>query len=300
MSDSGDFDKERWKRKIVIHTKITWITTVIFIAITGLILGFSVIRRSKNTDLITQVSEDVPNSDAAGIYTTSGITESDKKTDVPVNDETGTEARHQIYLTFDDGPSSMTEDILDILKEYDVKATFFVLGREDEYALRMYKRIVDEGHTLGMHSYSHKYADIYKDEEAFLADLERIQNLLYDATGVWPRFYRFPGGSSNRVSSVGMQVYANLLNQNGITYFDWNIASGDAVSGTVPRETIVRNCTAGIDKYDQCVILLHDATMRKTSVTALPEIIQILQDRGDCEFLPITDETPPVQHAIRK
>lgn len=202
----------------------------------------------------------------------------------------------QVYLTFDDGPSSNTDIILDVLKEYDVKATFFVVGKTDEHSIKAYQRIVEEGHTLAMHSYSHVYSEIYESKESFIADLEMLQEYLYQVTGIWPRFYRFPGGSSNTVSQTDMQELASYLKENGITYFDWNIASGDAVSKELAADTIVDNCMGNIDHFNECMILMHDASGKDTTIEALPEIISQVRARGDAVFLPITDETVPVQH----
>lgn len=206
------------------------------------------------------------------------------------------EDKKKVYLTFDDGPSSNTDKILDILAEYNVKATFFVIGKDKESFEESYKRIADEGHTLGMHSYSHRYSEVYASKEAFKKDLLTLQEYIYDTTGVWSRFYRFPGGSSNTVSPTPVTELIEYLNSEGIVYFDWNIASGDAVEGTLSAGTITANCLSGIDKYDTCVILLHDARDRRTTVEALPMIIEGILKRGDCELLPITDETMPVQH----
>ena len=202
----------------------------------------------------------------------------------------------KIALTFDDGPSSNTDQILDILKDYDVKATFFVVGKTDERSVKAYQRIVEEGHTLAMHSYSHRYDEIYESKEAFARDLNSLQEYLYETTGVWPRIYRFPGGSSNTVSKVDMQELIEYLTDIGITYFDWNVASGDAVSRTLPAETIVNNCLSGIEKQKESVILMHDASNKGTTIEALPQIIEAIQEQGDAELLPITDETVPVQH----
>ena len=141
--------------------------------------------------------------------------------------------KRKVYLTFDDGPSSNTDAILDILKQYDVKATFFVTGKPEEQYKEMYQRIVEEGHTLGMHSYSHKYDEIYASEEAFEEDLSRLQDFLYDTTGVWSHFYRFPGGSSNQVSTVDMSELAAYMQQQDIYYLDWNVSSGDATGKKV-------------------------------------------------------------------
>lgn len=132
-------------------------------------------------------------------------TETDAEEAEPVKTDPAKGSERQVYLTFDDGPSSNTDQILDILKEYDVKATFFVVGKTDERSVKAYQRIVDEGHTLAMHSYSHKYDEIYESKEAFAKDLNSLQEYLYETTGVWPRIYRFPGGSSNTVSKVDMQ-----------------------------------------------------------------------------------------------
>lgn len=205
-------------------------------------------------------------------------------------------AQKEVYLTFDDGPSSSTSKILDILKEYDVKATFFVVGKTDETSAKLYQRIVEEGHTLAMHSYSHKYNEIYKSQENFVEDMEKLQEYLYDTTGVWTRFYRFPGGSSNTVSDVDMQKLMTYLDENGITYFDWNISSGDASSVQISSDNIVDNCINGLKDKSECMILMHDANEKRTTVEALPEVIRRIQERGDSVFLPITDETSPIQH----
>ena len=216
------------------------------------------------------------------------------------DEETEENWEKRIYLTFDDGPSRNTNRILDILKEYDVKATFFVVGKTDEESVKAYQRIAAEGHTLAMHSYSHKYREVYRSKESFIQDLVQLQEYLYQVTGVWARYYRFPGGSSNTVSRANMGELIQYLEENGITYFDWNIASGDAVSGELSTETIVRNCVGGIEGLEDCMILMHDAAEKNSTVDALPQIIERVRDRGDAVFLPITDETIPVRHITVK
>ncbi len=212
-------------------------------------------------------------------------------------DDTGIDKKdRKIYLTFDDGPSCYTDDILDILKQYDVKATFFVVGKTDEESLAMYQRIVDEGHTLGMHSYSHKYQEIYQSVESYAEDLNKLQEFLYDTTGVWSRYTRFPGGSSNRVSSVDMSELIMYLKEQGIQYFDWNISSGDAAAGTVSVQTIVDNVMRDIEKHDTVIVLMHDAAGKETTVEALPIILEKLLQLPDTSLLAIDDETVPVQH----
>ena len=171
-------------------------------------------------------------------------------------------------------------------------------GEEEEGQKKIYL-IVEEGHTLGMHSYSHSYADIYDSEEDFQTDMKKLQEYLYELTGVWPRFYRFPGGSSNTVSNIDMQKLADWLTDQGVTYFDWNVASGDAVSRELPAETLLANCLAGIRNQQSCVVLMHDAANKDTTVEALPEIISEIRLQEDAVFLPITDDTIPVQHTIK-
>jgi len=202
----------------------------------------------------------------------------------------------KIYLTFDDGPSTYTNDILDILKQYDVKATFFVVGKTDEESLAAYQRIVKEGHTLGMHSYSHKYEEIYQSVEAYAQDLSNLQEFLYKTTGVWSRYTRFPGGSSNEVSQVRMKELIQYLDNQGIQYFDWNISSGDAANGQVSVQVLVDNVLNNVEKYGTVIVLMHDAADKATTVEALPIIIEKLQEIPNTRLMAIDDETVPVQH----
>ncbi|MCR4903753.1 MAG: polysaccharide deacetylase [Butyrivibrio sp.] len=205
----------------------------------------------------------------------------------------------RVYLTFDDGPSIYTGEILDILKEYNVKATFFVVGREQDKYLEMYERITDEGHSIGMHSYSHKYGEIYSSLDNFQTDLHKLQTFIYENTGVWTNLYRFPGGSSNKVSDVDMAVLIDYLNKSNITYFDWNVSCGDADSGKT-KDEIVNNVMSSVDKYSNVVILMHDAADKHTTVEALPEIIEQIQQMDATVIVPITEDTLPVQHIKNK
>lgn len=202
----------------------------------------------------------------------------------------------KVYLTFDDGPSSNTGRILDILADYDVKATFFVVGKEEEEYQALYNRIVDEGHTLAMHSYSHKYNEIYQSVESFSADLSRLQEFLYDTTGVWCRYCRFPGGSSNTVSRVDMHELIDYLDDQDMSYFDWNISSGDAASAYISSGDIIRNCTVNLRDYDEAIILMHDASDKNSTVEALPGLIETIQAMEDTKILPITDDTERIHH----
>ena len=282
---------------------ILWtIALAILIPVIGcILLSVRVFQLKKQVAVLTeQLPTEEMQEEASGVYETTKVEESvrdtETKAEEPAKINPVKSSGKKVYLTFDDGPSSNTDQILDILKDYDVKATFFVVGKTDERSVKAYQRIVEEGHTLAMHSYSHKYDEIYESKEAFARDLNSLQEYLYETTGVWSRIYRFPGGSSNTVSKVDMQELIEYLTDIGITYFDWNVASGDAVSRTLPAETIVNNCLSGIEKQKESVILMHDASNKGTTIEALPQIIEAIQEQGDAELLPITDETVPVQH----
>lgn len=204
--------------------------------------------------------------------------------------------RRKVYLTFDDGPSIHTEEILDILDQYDVKATFFVVGKEDEASKEALRDIVDRGHTLGMHSYSHKYKELYESLDSFEKDFQKLRSYLSEVTGQISMFYRFPGGSSNTVSDIDMREFAKYVESEGVTFFDWNISSGDGGSAVLPVETLIENCTKNVGQWDSVVILMHDSAEKPTTVEALPTIIETIQAMEDTEILPITEDTVPIQH----
>lgn len=247
---------------------------------------------------VTDVEEIIDRAEAdtgQALYTVSEI---DEVTRAEVGDTgSGTEENvRKVYLTFDDGPSGNTNRILDILADYDVKATFFVVGKEEEEYQALYKRIVEEGHTLAMHSYSHRYNEIYQSVESFSSDLSRLQEFLYDTTGVWCRYCRFPGGSSNKVSRVDMHELINYLDEQDMSYFDWNISSGDAGSSYISSQEIIRNSTMKLREYDEAIILLHDASNKNSTVEALPGLIETIQAMDDTKLVPITDDTERIHH----
>lgn len=201
---------------------------------------------------------------------------------------------HKVYLTFDDGPSENTAAILDTLAAYNVKATFFVSGSEDEEAASLYRRIVEEGHTLGMHSYSNKYSVIYQSEEAFAEDYRKLQDYLENVTGIKSSLYRFPGGSSNSISNVPMENFIHFLNKEGTTYYDWNVSAGDAASSAYSIQEIVENVTGDVVKYKTSVVLLHDGADKQTTVEAIGPLIEALQAMG-AQILPIDQDTQVIQ-----
>ena len=211
-------------------------------------------------------------------------------------ESTGQEAIHKVYLTFDDGPSIYTNEILDILDSYHVKATFFVVGKEGSSAEEVLRRIVEEGHTLGMHSYSHKYRELYESMDSFTEDFAQIRDYIYQATGVESVCYRFPGGSSNTVSEIDMHDFIDYLDSQGVEYYDWNVSSGDGGGMKLSTDTLLENCTKDIDTRDTSIVLLHDSAEKPTTVEALPDLIENILARPDTVILPITENTRPVHH----
>jgi peptidoglycan-N-acetylglucosamine deacetylase len=206
------------------------------------------------------------------------------------------------FLTFDDGPSENTVKILDILDFYAVKATFFVVGREIENHLNIYKRIVANGHSIGNHTYSHNYSSIYASVDSLKKDVYALDNLLLQVVGYKPDLLRFPGGSNNHSSwkyggqELMLQIIKEMLKE-GYQYFDWNVDSQDTSDYLPPLELIVNSVLSGAAKKEQAVILLHDAPVKITTVEALPEIITGLIKLG-FHFERLTKESASCQFKI--
>lgn len=201
----------------------------------------------------------------------------------------------KVYLTFDDGPGTQTSKILDVLKKEKVKATFFVTGKEDVYSKKIYKRIVREGHTLGMHSYSHIYGNIYNSAEDFRKDVEKQYKLLYKVTGVYPEFYRFPGGSGTKEMKVSIQELIPILEQKNLSYLDWNVISPEAKNAKVTKKQMVSGILEGVSAYDTSIVLLYDVADKPMTAKALSAIIKELK-KENYELLPIDENTVPIRH----
>lgn len=203
-----------------------------------------------------------------------------------------------IYLTFDDGPSSsITPALLDILKEENVKATFFVLnhGSSLDYLI---KREHDEGHTVALHGNSHNYKQIYSSKEAFFEDLSLIQNKVEAITGEKPMIIRFPGGSSNTVSRFNPGIMTTLTKEvkmQGYHYFDWNVGSGDAGEARNPDD-VYRNVVNSLGNKNN-VVLMHDYSGNYKTLNAIRNIIRYGKNNG-YTFERITLATPEVHHRI--
>lgn len=207
-----------------------------------------------------------------------------------------------IYLTFDDGPSTeITPQILDILKEKNVKATFFILdyetGSEKE---NLIIRELNEGHTVGLHGASHEYSIVYSSLDATISSFVSLQEKLLSSTGYYSTIIRFPGGSSNTVSKKYcegiMSASTQALTELGFTYFDWNVDSDDAGSAR-SSEKVLENVTSALMEGKNNVILMHDSANKTYTLGALESIIDYGLENG-YEFKAIDSSTPQVKHSI--
>lgn len=200
-----------------------------------------------------------------------------------------------VYLTFDDGPSRYTPEILDILDKYGVKATFFVIN--GRYNSTM-KDIVDRGHQIGLHTYSHDYKKIYSSDAAYFADLQKIHDVVLEETGVDASIIRFPGGSSNTVSrnySKGiMSRITKAVGEKGYVYFDWNCSNGDADGANTVQKQL-NYCSQFPKSASRVIVLMHDT--KKTTLEALPQIIEYYQSCG-MTFDVLTPFTKPIHHNV--
>lgn len=199
-----------------------------------------------------------------------------------------------IYLTFDDGPGPYTRQLLDTLDEYGVKATFFVVNTGYDDVLR---EIVSRGHSIGVHSMSHKYDEIYASPEAFYSDLLGMQQKIYEKTGVRTWLMRFPGGSSNTISHFSpgiMTLLTQSVEAAGFRYFDWNVDSNDA-GGARKASQVLKNVQDGVSRQRISLVLQHD--IHPFSVEAVADILKWGQENG-YQFLPLEMDSPAAHHGV--
>ncbi len=204
-----------------------------------------------------------------------------------------------VYLTFDDGPSYLTEEILDILKDENVPATFFVTERQiDKYA-DVVRRMQAENHTIGLHTSTHNYSYVYSSDENYFNDLNNIRQKVFRITGVKSRIIRLPGGSSNTISkkyNLGIITrITRALTEKSFYYFDWDIDSEDA-SGNLTKEDIYMNVTNRLHSGTN-IILMHDLSTKVSTKDALRDIIKYAKTNG-YTFAKITKNTPQIHHHI--
>lgn len=193
------------------------------------------------------------------------------------------ETAKRAFLTFDDGPSTNTKDILDLLLQRNIKATFFVLGTQVERMPETVKRIYEEGHYIANHGYSHVYSSIYSSPEAVLDEFNKCNQVVANAIQV-PEYnshlFRFPGGYyGGKYAEIKKQAN-EILKQNNIAHVDWNALTGDSEKQNPTKEYLMNNLQKTTQGKNSIVILMHDSQAKKVTVETLPEVIDYLQQQG--------------------
>ena len=266
---------------------------IILIIIILLIIFFIVLKNNKKNKEVEQKEIDSEN---AAIMVELKEKEEREKEKMEEEKATGI-----IYLTFDDGPSStITPQILDILKQKNIKATFFVVHYTDENA-KYVKEEKEQGHTIGLHGYTHNYSEVYQSVDTCIDNFKKIQQQVRETTGYTSKTLRFIGGSSNTVSKkycegIMTEVTQKALDE-GFRYFDWNVYSDD--SGKAKTSTdVYNNVISGIKEHRNNVVLMHDFANNEKTVEALPSIIDYGLENGYV-FRKITDDTPMIIHSVK-
>lgn len=208
-------------------------------------------------------------------------------------DKLHTETAKAVYLTFDDGPSDLTPQVLDLLDEYNAKATFFVVYKEEKEYTKYLSEIVKRGHTLALHSYSHNYKKIYASVDAFLEDFQKVYDWVYDETGQRPALFRFPGGSTNGKRAIVDEIVEEMQRR-GFIYYDWNVSSGDG-SNLTTSDDIIENITTNVGSKEFPVVLMHDGPGKHATLRALPTVLKNLKDKG-YSFESLDETMTPVQY----
>ena len=201
-----------------------------------------------------------------------------------------------IYLTFDDGPSyKVTNKVLDILKENEVQATFFLIGNQIKDKEEVVKRIYEEGNSIGLHTYTHNFKKIYCDEDKFIQEMMICRSEINETIGVSPNIIRFPGGSYKHLS----KDYLKKLHDNNFKVYDWNADNSDGLNPKIEPYNLYTKAIKGSDERQAVVLLLHCTDMNKNTCQALPNIIKYYKSHG-YEFKIITEETAELYFPIKK
>lgn len=192
-----------------------------------------------------------------------------------------------IYLTFDDGPSVMTDKVLDILKENHVKATFFLIGNQIKGQEAVVKRIYNEGHSIGLHTYTHIYKEIYPSRKGFISEMLETQNEINALTGIKPTIIRFPFGSRKHLTND----FLEQLHSYNFKIYDWNAYMSDGINYKTPADKLYREATKATVTEEPIILLMHCDYMHKNTCKVLDRVIKFYANKG-YEFKIINDETP--------
>ena len=194
-----------------------------------------------------------------------------------------------MYLTFDDGPSEEnTTAVLDILKEKGIKATFFLVGENVNKHPEVARRIVEEGHTIGIHCNRHVYEDLYASVDSYLEDFQKAYDTVYEVTGVEVVLFRFPGGSINSYNKAVYEDIIQEMESRGFIYFDWNASLEDAARNTTP-EKLLQNARNSVMGRKRVVMLAHDILYNTTKC-----LEELLDSFPEYKMEPLTPEVDPI------
>lgn len=288
------------ENKKKLNYKRVLLVVVIIIIMLLLIIFATVIKNNNKAEQIRIEADKVAEEEIMKIAIETQKKEEERQREKEREKQEEESATGIIFLTFDDGPTSdSTPQILDILKNRNVKATFFVL-HYDEHNEQFIKREQQEGHTIALHGYTHNYSEVYQSAETCIENFEKIGNQVYQTTGERSKIIRFPGGSSNTISKKYCKgVMTELVNrviELGYRYFDWNVDSDDAGHAKTSQD-IYNNVTSGIKPERKNVVLMHDFAGNYKTIDALDSIISWGLEQGYV-FRKITDETPMVTHGV--
>lgn len=221
--------------------------------------------------------------------------------ETPTQKETPPAQQKIMYLTFDDGPSKHTQEVLDLLDRYQIKATFFVTGENPEYA-SMIKTIHEKGHALGIHTYSHEYSQIYRSTTDYFQDVEKVSNLIKQEAGIESHILRFPGGSSNTVSRNYcegiMSALAKEAEAKGYAYYDWNVHNGDG-DPSLSADALYQQLMKELEGKTSAMVLMHDGSGNQHTVESLDQVLkQLVQDGWTFQIIEEHGNTPLFHHTI--
>jgi peptidoglycan/xylan/chitin deacetylase (PgdA/CDA1 family) len=202
-----------------------------------------------------------------------------KKAEEKAQPTVSTDVSKKVYLTFDDGPGSLTEQYLDILKKHGIHATFFLIGSQAEENPELVEREISEGHELGIHSYSHESGKIYQSADACYQDVCQVRDLLWEKFGYRAKVWRFPWGSANSYLSWFKKDVVDRLYQENLEYVDWNVSGEDSV-GSPTVASILENVKKDAFKVNDPVILLHDSACNQATLESLEQIISLFESQG--------------------
>ena len=273
-------------KKRMIFTITAIIVVILTLALTIYYLVDTNIRIKKGKEFANQITEYEQNQKKIEEQK-----ESERKAKIPKLTEAGKENLKNIYhsqekiayLTFDDGPSNNTHEILDILKQYNIKATFFVLGIQVQVFPETTNRIYNEGHYIANHGYSHKYSSIYQSPEQVLNEYNQCNEVVAKTINV-PEYnshlFRFPGGSVGGKYADLKKQAITLLDQNNILHIDWNSLTGDSEKANPTEEYLMDNLQKTTEGKNNLVVLMHDAQAKHITVETLPKVIEYLQQQG--------------------